>query len=141
MSKLPEAVVQADLPVLVEGFDAGLGKLADVVIESSKDDTFNDIIRLERYLTFTDDGHTRRRRMWAMYAAQWQLLIVYQGSSVEEFDYWEAMANYCFSSFELPQELWFATDPELRARFPGELDGGSPDPEQDGAPADTDGEQ
>lgn len=135
VSRLPSPVVQADLPVLSEGFDAGLAKLPELVVESSQDTNYNDIVRLERYLTFAEDGVTRKRRMWAMYAAQWQLLVVYQGKDVEEFDYWEAMANYCYATFELPEQLWFATDPELRAKFPVPEHADWPAPAEDARPA------
>lgn len=119
-AKLDETVEQADLPVLSEGFDNGLKALPDLVVDKSEDKNYNDIIKIERYIRFSEDGQTRQRRVWAMYATHWQLLVVFQGKDLEEFDYWEAMGNYCFASFELPQYLWFATDPELRPKKPGD---------------------
>ena len=110
------AVTAADLPPLREGFEDGLGRLADVVVEASTDDTYNDIIKLERTLTITEDGETRKRRIWSMYADRWQFTVVYQGATVEEFHYWFPMGNYCFTSFQLPLALWYATDPEVRDR-------------------------
>ena len=49
-----------------------------------------------------------------MYADHWQYTVVYQGASVEEFAYWLPMGNYCFTAFQLPLALWFATDPAVR---------------------------
>ena len=104
-------VVADDLEVLRGGFDEGLSVLADLAVESARDDTYNDIIKLERTLTFSEEGMTRRRRVWSLYADHWQFTVVYQGASVEEFQYWLPMGNYCFTAFQLPLALWFATDP------------------------------
>jgi hypothetical protein len=41
------------------------------------------------------------------------IVIAYQGSSVEEYAYWLAMANYSYATFYLPEALWFATDRDL----------------------------
>ena len=84
-------------------------------VEGSRDDTYNDIVKLERTLTFTDEGEVRKRRVWSMYADHWQFIVVYQGATVEEFHYWLPMGNYCFTSFQLPMALWFATDPAAHA--------------------------
>lgn len=114
VTPLEISVVAADLPTLRSGFDDGLAQLADASIESGRDDTYNDIVKIERTFTFTEDGHTRKRRVWAMYADRWQYLVAFQGATVEEFHYWLPMGNYCFTAFNLPQALWFATDPALR---------------------------
>ncbi len=114
VTPLEFGVVADDLATLRSGFDDGLAQLADAEIVDSRDDTYNDIVKLERTFTFTEDGHTRKRRVWAMYADTWQYLIAYQGATVEEFDYWLPMGNYCFTAFTLPQALWFATDPSMR---------------------------
>lgn len=115
---LPEHVVADDLPVLREGFESGLSALPDLQVESSNDNTYNNIVKLERTITFTEDGSTRKRRVWAMYADSWQFLVVFQGSTVEEYHYWLPMGNYCFTAFKLPDALWFATDPELSGKAP-----------------------
>jgi len=108
-------VVAADLDVLRGGFDDGLAALPDFAVESGREDTYNDIVKLERTFTFTDQGATRKRRMWSLYADHWQFTVVYQGSSVAEYQYWLPMANYCFTAFQLPMALWFATDPVISA--------------------------
>ncbi len=100
-----------DLEVLRSGFDDGLAALTDLAVQSVRDDTYNDIVKLERTLTFTEGNETRKRQMWSLYADHWQFAVVYQGSSVAEFDYWLPMGNYCFTAFQLPMALWFATDP------------------------------
>ena len=47
-------MIADDLPALRDGFDDGLAALADLAVESSSDDTYNDIVKLERTLTFSD---------------------------------------------------------------------------------------
>lgn len=115
VSSLPEKVVASDLPELKAGFDDGLERLADLQVESAKDTTYGNIVKLERVLTFSEEENTRKRRVWGMYVDTFQIVVVWQGSSVKEYDYWYPMGNYCFSMFKLPDELWFATDPEVNS--------------------------
>ena len=82
---------------------------------ASSDNTYNDIVKLERTLTFTDEGEVRKRRVWSMYADHWQFIVLFQGATVEEYHYWLPMGNYCFMAFQLPMALWYATDPAVRS--------------------------
>jgi hypothetical protein len=41
------------------------------------------------------------------------MCLTLHGSSPEENQYWFAMANYAFLTFEIPEALWFATDRDL----------------------------
>lgn len=116
LTPLETSVVADDLPVLRDGFDAGLEQLTDVTVESSEEKTYNNIVRLERVVTFTENGIRRKRRVWALYADYWQFVVTFQGSTVSEYEYWLPMGNYCFTSFNLPQALWFATDPAVYKR-------------------------
>lgn len=114
ISRLEIGVVADDLADLRAGFEDGLDQLGKLEIESSRDDTYGNIVKLERIFTFDDGGEVRKRRAWGMYADTWQMVVVYQGSSVEEFHYWLPMGNYCFATFNLPFALWFATDPTVK---------------------------
>lgn len=116
VSPLELSVVAEDLPDLRAGFDDGLNQLADLTIESATENTYNNIVKVERTVTFTEDGATRKRRVWALYADRWQFVVAFQGSTVEEFHYWLPMGNYCFTSFQLPHALWFASDPSVYKR-------------------------
>lgn len=118
VSELKLSVVADDLPDLRAGLDDGLAQLADLQVEDSQDATYNNIVKLDRVITFTEDGQTRKRRLWAMYADRWQFLVAFQGSTVEEYHYWLPMGNYCYSAFQLPQALWFATDPTVADKPP-----------------------
>jgi hypothetical protein len=120
LTALEVSVTADDLPDLKAGFDDGLARLQDVQIEESTDNVYNNIVKLDRTLTYTENGFTRKRRVWGLYADYWQYVVAFQGSTVEEYHYWLPMGNYCFTSFNLPQALWFATDPKVYQR---------PDPE------------
>ncbi|WP_158548000.1 DcrB/PsbP domain-containing protein [Desertihabitans brevis] len=113
VTDLEVAVVADDLETLRSGFDDGITQLPDAEVESGSEATYNHIVRLERTFTFSEDGTTRKRRVWALYADHWQFLVAFQGSTVEEFHYWLPMGNYCFTAFQLPHALWFATDPTV----------------------------
>lgn len=113
VTELALSVVAEDLPDLRDGLDDGLTQLADLQVEESSENTYNNIVKLERTITFTEDGVTRKRRLWALYADRWQYLVAYQGSTVDEYKYWLPMGNYCYTAFQLPQALWFATDPTV----------------------------
>lgn len=108
-------VVADDTETLREGFADGIAALPDVRIEDSRDDTYNDIVKLERTFTFSDGELVRKRRTWALYADHWQYTVEFQGATEAEFHYWLPMGNYCFTAFQLPMALWFATDPAVRA--------------------------
>jgi hypothetical protein len=115
ISSLPQSVSARDLPELKEGFDDGLAQLPDAQIESGEEQTYGNIVKVERVVSFTENGETRKRRVWGMYVDTFQMVVVWQGRSVKEYDYWYPMGNYCFSMFKIPDELWFATDPEVNS--------------------------
>jgi hypothetical protein len=101
VTALETSVEADDLRLLTQGFDAGLARLAEMVIEAG--------------------GVRRKRRIWALYADRWQFVVTFQGATEAEYDYWLPMGNYCFTSFNLPYALWFATDPSVYKR-PGRED-------------------
>ncbi|GAB3398900.1 hypothetical protein [Flindersiella endophytica] len=115
VSELPEHVVAEDASVLASGVAEGLAELDSCTVLESKDDVLSNLVKFERIYTFVEDGVVRKRRVWMLYVDTWQIVLVYQGSSPEEYDYWISMGNYAFATFELPQELWFATDRDLGA--------------------------
>lgn len=115
VSRLPEHVVAEDASVLAAGVAEGLSALDSCEVLESHDDVISNLVKFERIYTFSDGGVIRKRRVWMLYVDTWQIVLVYQGSSPEEYDYWIPMGNYAFATFELPQELWFATDRDLGA--------------------------
>lgn len=115
-SNLPTSITAEDLDHLKAGFDEGLTTLPDLTVLSAADDTFGNMIRLDRLVTFGNGTTTCQRRVWAIYADRMQLIIIFQGSTTDKYAYWLPMGNYCYATFELPEATWFATDPDLNPR-------------------------
>lgn len=119
VSPLDEKVVAEDLDELKAGVDAGLQALSDCHVEAASETVLGNLIKFERIYSFREptegDGAwaVRKRKQWLLYVDQWLMCLTWQGSSPEEYQYWFAMANYSFLTFELPEALWFATDRDL----------------------------
>jgi hypothetical protein len=113
VTKLDDSVVAEDFDDLCAGIAEGLSSLPGFELEAESNDFFGNLLKFERTLTFDDNGTRRKRRVWLLYVDIWQIVVTYQGETPEEYDYWLPMGNYCFNSFNLPPELWFATDREL----------------------------
>lgn len=108
-----EIVRAADRKTLRDGLDEGLTKLGkNVQVLSATEDLIGDMIRFERILTFEQDGITHKCRQWVIFAHNYQIVLIYQAENEEEFDYWLAMANYSFFTFELSEMIFFLTDPD-----------------------------
>jgi hypothetical protein len=110
---LGQKVVAEDLEELRSGVDEGLSKLPECEVESRSDDLLGNLVKLERVYTFRDGDATRKRRVWVMYVDRWQMVVTFQGESPEEYRHWLPMGNYAFSTFDIPEALWFATDRDL----------------------------
>ena len=111
---LHEHVVVEDLEVLREGVNEGLSQLLKCMVEEESEQAFGNLIKFERIYTFEDeDGETRRRKTWMLYVDKWQMVVTWQGENEEEYNYWLPMGNYFFSTFNLPETLWFVTDRDL----------------------------
>ena len=113
VSELEQAVVAEDMEDLKAGVAEGLAQLPSSHVESESETVMGNLIKFERVLTFTQDGAVRKRKSWILYVDRWTIVLTWQGSSVEEYEYWLAMANYSFATFNVADELWFATDRDL----------------------------
>ena len=113
VSKLDVHVVAEDLEDLKLGVDEGLAQLTDCVIELTTEAPLSNLIKFERIFTFSENGATRKRRMWILYVDTWQMVVIYQGETVEEYEHWLSMGNHSFQHFVIPEALWFATDRDL----------------------------
>ncbi|TDW79436.1 MULTISPECIES: hypothetical protein [Kribbella] len=109
-NRLPESVVAEDLDLLSSGMAEGLARLNSCEVLESHDDAVGNLVRLERLYTFSDDDAVRQRRVWVVYVDTWQIVLVYQGESRQEYEYWSPMGNYSFATFNLAQDLWFSTE-------------------------------
>ena len=113
VSKLPEPAVAEDLETLRAGVDEGISQIPGVSVEEGSDSVLGNLVKFERVYTFQEDGATRKRRVWILYVAEWLMVAAYQGEDEAEFEYWTAIVNHSFHSFNLPEALWFATDRTL----------------------------
>lgn len=112
-SNLPEPVRGGDVEILREALQQALAELEDFNLASSSEEVIADMIKLEREFTFRQDGQTRRRKMWVLYANRTQVSIAYQGASEEDYQHWLAMANYSFHTLKLPDKIWYAPEKDL----------------------------
>jgi hypothetical protein len=113
VTDLKEKIVAEDLPVLRKGLDQGFAEMQNVQIELATDDTLQNLIKFERVFTFEQGEQTRKWRQWVMYVDHWMIVVTYQAQNPVEYDYWYAMINHSFLTFNIPQELWFAVDRNL----------------------------
>lgn len=111
--QLQDAVTAEDMEILREGIEEGLWQFSNLDIESTSDDTFENLIRFQRTYTFELDGVTRKRRARMLYVYRWLIVMLAEGETVAEYDYWHLMLHDCFDSFDLAPELWFASKREL----------------------------
>ena len=111
-TQLSARVVAEDLAVLREGVDEGLYQLPGLLLESSSERLFGNLIRFERVYTFRENGATRRRKVWLLYVYKWAFALIAQGATPEEFEYWSVMLQNCIDEFDLAPALWFASDPD-----------------------------
>ena len=92
-------VTKEDLPVLTEGFMSGLQALPDCKIESQEESVTGSLIILDARLTFTEDGQTRKRWVQLVYRGQRQYLLIGQGATVEDFEWWLPMFFMAMNTF------------------------------------------
>lgn len=113
VSPLDTHVIAEDLDELKTGVEDGLAALDGCEVELVNDVVLGNLLKFERVFTFKENGATRKRRQWLLYVDTWLMVLTWQGSDPVEYEYWLAMANYSFATFNLPEALWFFTDREL----------------------------
>jgi hypothetical protein len=110
---LEHSIVAEDLNDLRQGVEEGLAQFTDCRVEATADVVLSNLIKFEREFVYRHGDGQRKRKFWMLYVDRWLIVVTYQGSSLEEYDHWFAMANYSFATFYLPEALWFATDRDL----------------------------
>lgn len=90
-----------DLDILTEGFIAGINQLQDVNIEETRYDTGKMVIILEAKFTFTENGQRRKRWVKSMYWGEANLVLIAQGATVEDYEYWLPMLFNTMHTYEL----------------------------------------
>jgi len=121
-SELPYPVTAEDVDLLREGVNEGLTRLQDLHVEFESEDVIGNLCRFKRTYTFTEQGQVRKRQVWMIYVYRWLFVLMAQGASPEAYQHWSMMLEDCLTSFDLAEELWFASDPEkmpLNQAHPG----------------------
>lgn len=113
VSKLEDRVVAEDVEVLREGVEEGLHQLAGLTAEEADEITLGNLVKFERIFTFDLDGRRFRRKTWIMYVDEWMIVLAWQAEADGDYEHWLPMANYAYATFNIPEELWFATDRDL----------------------------
>lgn len=92
-------VTGEDLPVLSEGFIAGLQSLPGCKIESQEENITGSLVILDARLTFTEEGVTRKRWVQLVYRGNKQYLLIGQGATVDDFEWWLPMFFMAMNTF------------------------------------------
>jgi hypothetical protein len=100
-NSLAYKVTPDDAGLLMEGLEAGINSLPDVVIESRNVDTGDLVVVLEVKFTFTENGQRRKRWVKSMYWGEGNLVLIAQGATEEDYAYWEGMLFNAMMSYEL----------------------------------------
>jgi hypothetical protein len=107
------AAVAEDAPLLRGAVNDGIRQLPGAQIEHEYEAAYGNLLKFERVFTFSEGQDVRKRKLWILYVEKWQIVLTYQGESPGEWEYWLPMGNYCLNSFNVPPELWYATDRDL----------------------------
>lgn len=99
-------VVADDLPVLREGFWAGLRSLPDVEIERGDDYVAGTLLGQEAWLTFREGDARRKRWVRVLYQGTIQARLIAQGATPADYDYWLPMFNQAMRTFQFGD--WWA---------------------------------
>jgi hypothetical protein len=86
--RLKYKVKRADVAALSEGFMTGLKSLPALEIESQDEVIEGKIIAFGAQLMFQEGQERRKRWIRVLYAAETQLVLLAQGRTIEDFEYW-----------------------------------------------------
>lgn len=89
--KLKFKVTDEDWDILRKGFTDGIQALPGVEIESQNEHITSSISFLEARFTFLEGDQRRKRWVRNIYWGDGQLVLVAQGKTVEDFEYWLPM--------------------------------------------------
>lgn len=94
-------VTPEDIDILVEGFEAGINSLPDVIVEQKNYDKGKMVVILESKFTFIEDGKRRKRWVKNMYWGEANLVLIAQGATEEDYTYWEGMLFNTMMTYEI----------------------------------------
>ena len=104
--ELDFSITDDDIPILREGFNAGLASLPGIDIEW-QDETMTDTLKLfEAKFTFLEGDVRRKRWLRVVYWGDGQLIMMAQGATPEDYDYWMPMFYNSLMTVEIPTTAW-----------------------------------
>jgi len=89
--RLKVSVTREDMDVLREGFHQGIKELPGVEIESQEETLSESVNLFEARFTFLEGENRRKRWVRNIYWGDGQLIMIAQGRTVEDFEYWLPM--------------------------------------------------
>ena len=89
--RLKVSVTAEDMDVLREGFQHGIMKLPGVKVESQDESLSDSVNFFEARFTFLEDENRRKRWVRSIYWGDGLLIMIAQGRTVEDFEYWLPM--------------------------------------------------
>lgn len=98
--KLSLQVTEEDVPILREGFHAGLQALSGIEVESQDETVTPTLIAFDARFTFLEERARRKRWVRNIYWGKRQIVFIAQGSTPAEFDYWLPMFYHAMMTFE-----------------------------------------
>lgn len=99
--RLKYSTSKEDLPLLQEGFEAGIKALPGVEIESFTYTPTTTLVTLESKFTFLEGDALRKRWVRNIYWGNGQLVFIAQGATVEEYEYWLPMFYNTMVTFQV----------------------------------------
>jgi hypothetical protein len=99
--KLRFAVKEADVPILRDGFNAGLQALPGIDVETQDESVTPTLIAFDARFTFLEGEMQRKRWVRNIYWGKLQIVFIAQGCEPAEFDYWLPMFFHTMMTFEL----------------------------------------
>jgi len=89
--RLKISVTAEDMDVLRDGFQQGIKQLPGAEIESQGENLTDSISFFEARFTFLEEENRRKRWVRNIYWGEGQLIMIAQGRTVDDFDYWLPM--------------------------------------------------
>jgi hypothetical protein len=99
--RLKYTVSNDDLPILQEGFEAGINALPGIEVESFTYTPTSTLITLEAQFTFLEGENRRKRWVRNIYWGNGQVVFIAQGATVNEYDYWLPMFFNTMVTFQI----------------------------------------
>jgi len=90
-----------DLPVLRDGFNQGILKLPGVEIESQEETLSESVNVFDARFSFLEGENRRKRWVRNIYWGNGQLVLIAQGRTVEDFEYWLPMFYNTFATLKV----------------------------------------